>query len=391
MLNIGNDMEELLRHASQNYPLKEGEDRWDEINERVNNNSLINEKKSKRFFVIPLIIMALILQHSFLYTNDLKILPVRSSFTEIKTTPVSEKGKKNDKENNIQSYNSVLFKPNSTKGRRLIKPLYYASYVKLEDKRNASIVIDNAEIIETSNFDGSESGQQLIEEISGKDSISYNDSTIKDEMQLTLTVKSEPETLEKKQTRGFYFGALVALNGSTVKMESMAHAGYSIGLIAGYRISSHTSVETGMFYGKKRYNSQGKYFSDKYSAMPAGMKIINLSGNYNLLEIPIQIKYNFSPGRKRNLFGTAGITSALITKEQNDYKVKYNSNEQMMRGSYNDIRKYVAASFTFSIGFEQNYKNTTLRFEPFMQIPLKGVGIGSMPVTTFGIRAGIIR
>ncbi len=391
MLNIGNDMEELLRHASENYPLKEGEDRWDEINERVNNNSIIKEKKSKRFFVIPLIIMALILQLSFLYTNDLKILPVRSSFTEIKTTPVSEKDMKNNKENNIQSYNSVTVKPNSTKGRSLIKPLYYASYVKLEDKRNASIIIDNAEIIETSNFNGSESGQQSIEVITGKDSISYNDSTIKNEMQLTSTIKREQEISQKKHTKGFYIGALAALNGSTVKMEGLSHAGYSIGLIAGYRINPHTSIESGIFYGKRKYNTQGKNFTDKYSAMPDGMEIINVSGSYNLLEIPVQIKYNFSSLRKRNLFGTAGVSSAIVTKEQNDYKVMYNSNEQMMRGSYNEIRKYVAASFTLSIGFEQKYKNTTLRFEPFMQIPLKGVGIGSMPVTTFGIRAGITR
>ncbi|MEJ0080513.1 MAG: hypothetical protein WDM78_06050 [Puia sp.] len=44
----------------------------------------------------------------------------------------------------------------------------------------------------------------------------------------------------------------------------------------------------------------------------------------------------------------------------------------------------VSGGYEYSIG-----KNTTIRIEPYVKIPLQGVGIGSMPISSMGLYFGI--
>jgi predicted GNAT family acetyltransferase len=63
-----------------------------------------------------------------------------------------------------------------------------------------------------------------------------------------------------------------------------------------------------------------------------------------------------------------------------------------MTGSYKNNCRYIAVMA--NIGAEYNYKtgkHTLIRIEPYIQIPLKGIGIGSMPVMTAGLHVGFMR
>ena len=47
-----------------------------------------------------------------------------------------------------------------------------------------------------------------------------------------------------------------------------------------------------------------------------------------------------------------------------------------MKGSYKTVSKYFAATVDVSAGYEKNIgKFTSMRIEPYVQIPLKGVGM----------------
>ena len=93
-----------------------------------------------------------------------------------------------------------------------------------------------------------------------------------------------------------------------------------------------------------------------------------------------------------NIFSSAGISSYLLTSEKNDYLTLVNGTEQSMAGSYKKACRYFAATFDLSIGYEHTLGTTTrLRIEPYLQIPLKGIGVGSMPVKSAGLHIGLLR
>jgi hypothetical protein len=70
MQDLTPDMEDLLRRAAVNYPLKEGEDRWNEIDQKLGNNKPDDQRKSKpghQNLYDAIILITLLL--SFLFLN----------------------------------------------------------------------------------------------------------------------------------------------------------------------------------------------------------------------------------------------------------------------------------------------------------------------------------
>jgi hypothetical protein len=63
-----------------------------------------------------------------------------------------------------------------------------------------------------------------------------------------------------------------------------------------------------------------------------------------------------------------------------------------MYGTYSKDKIYYTASLDFGLGFEKDLsKKTHIRLEPYLQIPISGIGIGKLPVKTIGIRVGLTR
>jgi hypothetical protein len=83
------------------------------------------------------------------------------------------------------------------------------------------------------------------------------------------------------------------------------------------------------------------------------------------------------------------MSTFVVGKEINDYIIFRNGINSPMLATYNDNQSYLAASIEVSAGYEKYFKNKqTLRIEPWIQIARKGIGIGQLPVSGFGIQAG---
>ena len=68
-----------------------------------------------------------------------------------------------------------------------------------------------------------------------------------------------------------------------------------------------------------------------------------------------------------------------------------NGAEQMMYGHYDNNRHYFAAAADIGIGYEQalGTKNN-IRLQPYIQLPLKGIGVGQLQLMGAGVRVAII-
>ncbi len=69
-----------------------------------------------------------------------------------------------------------------------------------------------------------------------------------------------------------------------------------------------------------------------------------------------------------------------------------NGTEQNISSTYENKRQYFAGALNFSVGYAHKIgKIYSLRLEPYIQLPLKGTGVGAMPVMSTGLSIGLTR
>ena len=192
--------------------------------------------------------------------------------------------------------------------------------------------------------------------------------------------------------KGIYGGITAGPQFSQTKQQGFGNAGLSAGLIAGFQINKKLAIETGFVISDKQFSSSGQYFDmSKISAsMPSGMKLIRIQSNTTVLEIPLALKFDLIKISRGNLFATGGFSSYVITSESNQYKVSVNGIDETMEGNYQLHQNYFAAAAKIGAGYEwKGGKGLKLRLEPYLQIPLRTIGMGSMHVISMGVYLGI--
>ena len=163
-----------------------------------------------------------------------------------------------------------------------------------------------------------------------------------------------------------------------------------MGLLGGYNINSRWAVETGLIWDRKAYASEGAYFKTDKIYLPEHSDVVSVAGYCNMFEIPLNLRFNMAKKRSHTVFATAGVSSYLMQKEDYDYvyrryNVDYAGNKKVYGNS-----NHLFSVANFSVGYEQGLgRKTKLRIEPYLKIPVKGVGIGSLPLSSAGILFGI--
>ena len=119
---------------------------------------------------------------------------------------------------------------------------------------------------------------------------------------------------------------------------------------------------------------------------------MNLSGYCNMFEIPVNVRYNFIKAEKTTWFANAGISSYLMKKENYDYHYQSYGVYGYGNKEYKNTTNNLLSVAHLSVGIQKKLGLIgDLRIEPYVKLPLNGVGIGSMPLRSTGIYLGITR
>lgn len=209
----------------------------------------------------------------------------------------------------------------------------------------------------------------------------------------TATAVATNEKAAKKKDKRFYLGLLAAGDATTIRFQKVDHMGTGYGALAGYELNDKWSIEAGVLSVKKEYYTHGRHFNTSKIYMPQNSEITSVEGNCRMIEIPVAVKYNFSSGRN-SWFGTAGISSYLMKAEHYSYVYYYPLTGQSVERyrSYSSSSNHFIASALLSGGYQFRLgRHSTFRLEPYVKIPLKGLGIGSLPLFSTGLQAGFTR
>jgi hypothetical protein len=193
--------------------------------------------------------------------------------------------------------------------------------------------------------------------------------------------------------KGFYVGFAAGPDLSMVHFQSVEQPGFSLGATVGYRFSSRWAVETGFFWDKKYYYSSGQYFNKSKTSIPSNVDVNWLNGNCNMFEIPVNLRYDFARQARHGFFAKAGFSSYIMKKEDYSYQAEYAGGGNPWTGnvSYPNSTNNFISIFQLSGGYQFAIgAKTQISFEPYVKIPIQGIGIGDMPISSAGIYFGIV-
>ena len=403
-------MDELFRKAAKDYNLVLPEDDWDHVAAKIVKPALVavpkENRETKKRFAFLLLAFSVIFTFALLMlypSNNIEKLSIVSKLNQPHLSE-TEKNKNDSKTERKYDNSGDGIKDNKTITGAGLLP-------KLRSLKNRIPVLFNSHKTKKigtaiSDFEGEGEPEMAGNKKNDKEAevISIHLDAMKVVAQGKMIIPEQlnigkfptdipvPVKSKKKSNNKPYLEMLVGPECNQIKNQGFSTAGLCGGIVVGMFLNKNLSLETGALVSQKKYYSKGTYFSmtELASSMPAGMELLSLQGKTTVVEIPINLKYNLIKKNKSIFFGTAGLSSYLLTNENNQYLAMVNGNEEKLTGNYSKYQKYFMASLNFGVGYEYKItKKISLRLDPYLQIPIKGMGIGSMPVTSAGIHLGI--
>lgn len=197
-----------------------------------------------------------------------------------------------------------------------------------------------------------------------------------------------PKKAAKQKTPHFYAGILVAPDLSLVKFQPVKGVGNSFGLLVGYSFNRKWAIETGASLDTKKYYSEGRYYK-KEGYVPPTDTLTDVNGVCHMIEVPINLRYNLGQGPMMKWFVTAGLSNYFMSKQSYAYGYQSNGSVWTDDYTYKKPAQYWFSIVNLSLGYEQKLgKAGELRIEPYVRLPLSGIGLGSLPIMSTGVNIG---
>ncbi|MFL5742723.1 MAG: hypothetical protein ACJ75B_21055 [Flavisolibacter sp.] len=400
MQYVNDDMDEVFRRAAENYPLDTSNSNWNKVSSALNNTEEnLNESpnKKKRFFwlfaLIPLSLIGYIYWNPSTQVKQLSVAhqneaaSVSSNKQQGSTHLIASSDKTPQRvvpapvsalPSKISASQSSL--SNSIRGEKTPKP-YSSKYIQ-SDKNN---VLDE----ETTQLTGNQAMRTGF--------ISLNRSFNRRELQpLTPASKTiAPHFISSvKKEKRFYLGLFGGVDVTSVRFQKVENAGFDYGALVGYRLNRRWSIEAGVFRDKKFYYTEGQYFNNSKILMPPNSWITNVWGNCKMLEVPVSVKYDFSSAKKSSWFSTVGLSSYFMKREDYNYEYYYATSGVLATHyrSYTNSSKNLFSVLQVSGGYEHQMGSAySIRIEPYLKLPVTGVGFGQIHMVSAGMHVGIVR
>ncbi len=404
-------MDELFEKAAENYPLKINTGNFDDLMPfigaqatTVTKTAMLKGKRKTALLLIAFFLTSILAVTYFFSEKNNKTANDKSvSKNIIHLSSQNNIAKQADKNTdavaadnavteNIEDLPENIFEPRrigyNVKGKTITNILQPGA-VTDDVNGNESSSIDEQEAL---NKTESEKPKQPVQTAAAVNIEAKKEIIVKPATKNKSEQEEKKTANDKKKNRpGFYFGTAAGVELNQVKTQDMTKAGFNGGVILGVQLNKKIAVETGVQLSQKKYYSDGKYFKPKTGSMPANMNVSSLQSTSTIIEIPVSVKYNFSK-KKNTLYGKAGLSSYIMTKESNNYQAVVSGQQQQVNSTYKANKAYLASDVRISAGYQHGLnKKLNMRVEPYIQIPLKGIGVGSLPVTTTGLQIVLTR
>jgi hypothetical protein len=155
----------------------------------------------------------------------------------------------------------------------------------------------------------------------------------------------------------------------------------------GYAISQKFSVRTGFYFSKKIYSVGPEDYKVPAGSMGNYEYLENVDANCKVYEIPLKLDYNFGKTKNHSWFVSGGISSYLMKKENYEYYFKTPTGQIYDKDwSISNKNKHFFSVLAISGGYQYSLnKQFSIIAEPYVNLPLTGIGAGKVRLKSGGI------
>jgi len=195
---------------------------------------------------------------------------------------------------------------------------------------------------------------------------------------------SDKKKLENKFRNNLGITFSVGPDVSFVKLNNTGKTTLTYGAGISYGFAKRFTARAGFYVSKKVYEA----LPDQYHT-PGGNYpyLTDVDAKCNIYEIPVSLSYSFGQRKKHNWFGSVGLSSFIMKKEDYvyNYKTPTGQTYSYSYGASNENKHYFSV-LNLSGGYQYQFnKWLSLQAEPYLQVPLGGVGAGKIKLNSAGV------
>jgi hypothetical protein len=192
-------------------------------------------------------------------------------------------------------------------------------------------------------------------------------------------------------SRNWQFGLLAAPDFASVNSLAGDKPGSTLGLTVDYQFAPRWYIGSGLLLDRRNYAARPQDFHaplSYYSSNGIDPRHVEfVKGSFQMLEIPLNLRYDFSVTGSTLFFATAGLSSYLFAADYGNCYVRTLSGHEMPWGfKQPGTGNYLFSSMSLSLGVETGLSNSmSLLIAPYVKMPLRSIGFGQVQMNSVGI------
>ena len=267
----------------------------------------------------------------------------------------------------------------SDESKSLIKFSEYRSYETSEKKAATQMLANSSPI---------KDNLQALQTVTPL-TVKYNnlEDSLKAQQSGENTLPSSPEVKSKpkRQTSGFSLTILAGPELSAVNSFAGSKGSLNVGVLFNALVASKVTLSAGVKYGLKNYAANA--YNYNFSNPSRAQQVEGIDASCNILEIPLQLSYTIDNKANHPIKLSSGISSYLMLKEKYNFRYTNKSGLKDYLLVKNNANQHYLSVLNLSASYGLNSKSTKLKWEvePYVKLPLGGVGEGNVRLKSSGI------
>jgi hypothetical protein len=199
--------------------------------------------------------------------------------------------------------------------------------------------------------------------------------------------KAEPKK-DKYGTLGI--GLAIAPDITSAEGLTFSKISQNVGLVVEYQFLQRWSISTGIMYANKLYDADADTYNPSQDYWNTYTKPDKIEAKCQVIDVPINLRFNAIQTSKMKVFVTAGISSYWMLTEKYNYKYSagggyYPTPSYSLEKKFRNENTHYFGIANFSFGLEKSLnQRLSLQIEPFYKMPITKIGFGKVPLKSVG-------
>ena len=189
------------------------------------------------------------------------------------------------------------------------------------------------------------------------------------------------------QKNQFAFTLTSGFESSGTKLNSQGKLTTLYGFGFQYSIGKKILLRTGVHVVKKIYTAQDGDYKAPPGSWAFNVTFKDIHANCKVLEIPLSVAYKIKEYKKGSLYGSIGFSSFIMKKENYQFYFKgQNGNDTTRAALFVNNSNHLFSSLNVTVIADKKITDRlSLSAEPFIKVPLGGIGFGRVKLFNTGI------